>query len=408
MPYKTNEDIEWTTEIEISHNTSSHLYQAASVALDEARRTNNMIELFKRAAILFEKAAEELINLTHLVDQKYVNYLSVTNANYHYYLYESAKCLYAYYFKQQDYTAALLEADKAITHIENACKQILDKTPVIDDNAKEYFADVYPKWNLFKIEAPILKYEPLARQAMSNSDYIAALDNYRTIDSIVDLVYKYLSENNIDQCTKRIALANYYTTKSNVSNSLAGVIYNNPTKTNIVNVLELMLDSLNNMKKANETNPEWELYQEGVEVSQNNIEILLKKYQELWFYFYTAFEFNDEQLKLLSISMKRIDPMKYNDTKGRALSSSMSKEKKTVFYGVFWLTLIVIVFLGLYLLLKSVSWGYFITLIIAGPVIVVLPAVLILRSVGDLSEENFIRLIKLTIKLNFSLLSKKT
>lgn len=85
----------------------------------------------------------------------------------------------------------------------------------------------------------------------------------------------------------------------------------------------------------------------------------------------------------------------------------MSKEKKTIFYGSFWLMLFLVVFLGLYMLAKSVSWDYFIALIISGFVIAIIVSALILRSVGDLSEENFIQLIKLTIKLHFSFLSKK-
>lgn len=406
MPYNYDPD-EWSDEVNISIKLSNGYFQRASDFLDEARVSNKNNELYKSAADLFRKAADEQLVLIRLMGETQGRLLPVLEANSHYYKYESSKCMNKYLIDKGKYSIALEEAEKAKKEIEDACNVIDRNRNITDKSVQDYFQGVHTDWNLTRIESPILCHETKAKKAMVNQDFITALDEYRAIDRIMVEAYDYAKTENIDQRTRRILLGNYYAMKANVANSMVGVMKSNESETVVLQILGLLLDSLRKMYQAFEANPEWEEYPQWIEITKKNLNLVLKNYIELWYGFIIRYETDVELYKILKFHMKEINTMKYNDVERQSVMTSMSKEKKTLFYGVFWLTLIVIVFGGLYLLSKSVSWGYFITLIVAGPVIVIIPAALILRSVGDLSEENFIQLIKLTIKLNFSFLSKK-
>jgi hypothetical protein len=409
MAYEINENINWTDEIKETVHNSGEYYQNASSILDEARKNDDNLELYTESAIMFGKAANEQLKLIQLVDKVFVNFHAVISANYHYYLYESARCIYAYHFKNNDFTSALQSAEQSVIQINEACKLIEQNEQILDKNAKEYFNEVKPKWILSRISSLALTHEPLARQAMRKEDYITALDQYRVIDTISNREYEYLSTLEVDPCTKRIAIANYYTTKSNVANALAGVLYNKTSNIDVVKLLELMLDSLNRMRKARETNPEWDKYQEGVNISIKNINLMLAKYPKLWFEFYISLESNIELFNLLKMNMRRIDVMRYNDVELKAISNSMSKVKKTIFYGIFYLFILIVIFSGLFILSKSMSWAYFVGVVVIGFIAFILIESTILRSTGDLSEENWMLVIKLVFKMISRInLDKKT
>ncbi|MDP2173247.1 MAG: hypothetical protein Q8J62_05690 [Candidatus Cloacimonadaceae bacterium] len=406
MPYNYDPD-EWSDEVNISIKLSNGYFQRASDFLDEARISNKKNELYKSAADLFRKAADEQLVLIRLMGETQGRLLPVLEANSHYYKYESSKCMNKYLIYSGDFLGAINEAEKAIEEIGEACVIIEKHRQYTSKDVQDYFIGVYPDWNLSRIESPILLHETKAKQAMVNGNFINALDEYRAIDTVMEDACDYLTKENIDQRTRRILLGNYYAMKANVANSTVGVMKSNESETVVLQILGLLLDSLSKLYHAYEANPEWEEYPQWIDITKKNLNLVLNKYSDGWFDFITHYEDDAELFKILKSHMKEINAMKYNDVERLSKAKSMSKEKKTLFYGTFWLMLFIIVFSGLYLLANSVSFAYFVMLIISGPVIAVIVSALILRSVGDLSEENFIQLIKLTIKLNFSFLSKK-
>jgi hypothetical protein len=334
MPYIYDPD-EWSDEVNISIKLSNGCFQRASEFLDEARISNKKNELYKSAADLFRKAADEQLVLIRLMGETQGRLLPVLEANSHYYKYESSKCRNKYLIYSGDYLGAINEAEKAILEIGEACVKIEKHRQNTSKDVQDYFIGVYPDWNLSRIESPILLHETKAKQAMVNGNFINALDEYRAIDTVMEHACDYLTKENIDQRTRRILLGNYYAMKANVANTMVGAMKSNESETVVMHILGLLLNSLINIQKAYETNPEWEEYPQWIGITKKNLKLVLNNYSNLWYNFVIRYESDFELFNLLKFHMKEINTMKYNDAENQSIVTSMSKEKKTLFYGSF-------------------------------------------------------------------------
>ncbi len=322
-----------------------------------------------------------------------------------YYKYEFYNCLAANLLKKGCFLESKAVSERAQYHINCAIRIVTENYSELNNETQKKIDQLKLEWMLFQVMNEVHIFEPNAKKAMREKNYIVALDNFTLIDSILDKAKSYLEDPNLRQEIKRIQLGNYFAFKGNICIARCG-IYTERLK-EIDYRLELLgefLKIIDYGDKALEANPQWIEYKTGKDVHVNNIVKLLYENKNYWFTFYDHYKDN----KNLTSIMKKIDIQKYNEIE---FSRELAKEKnktKLLFIRGFFFTMLLVVIVTLLIVVFD-RFNYLIgSTIIGGTVIIyLLSAGFTLKSIGELSQENLIKLIQLAVRLNLGLLKRK-
>ena len=382
----------------------NELFDKGHNTKDIARKSDENIDLYKDASDQYSQAANLLGQVINELDESKINTLTRAKALKEYYYFESFECSNAYEYKNNRYGSAIEKAKEAQIHILSALKIIEDNFSKLNDETKTFLSEMQSNWTLCKLTVPIKIAEPTAKNAIVSKDYVTAMDSYRQMNELQDAVFNYVNNSTtLGEVYKRIERGNYYSSKASIANSIAG-IYTKKGGNNDKEILEQFLISLDNIKKAQDINPEWSKFKEGADVTRSNIKKILKSKPNDWDEFYFNFESN-EQLKIL---MKETDVNKFNEIElKRKLDKPENKTTKLLIFGGFWTSLFLILMASITtLFILKIHWLIVILIILLVQLAYALISATVLRNLGDLSEKGLIDIYKFTIKLNFNLFDK--
>ena len=381
------------------------LFNKGHETKDIARKSDDNLELYKTAATFYSEAATTLETVIQQTDSSKINFLTRSKALKEYYLFESLECSYAYEYKNFRFDEATKLAKEGKLHIDTAIKIIDDNFANLNEEAKTFLAEMKSNWTLCQLTIPIRIIEPSAKSAINKKDFVTAMDTYREMNRLQDAVFNYVNNSQtLKEVYKRIENGNYYSSKASIANSIAGIYLQNKKEDFQKDILEQFLIALENIKKAQDINPEWNKFKEGVDTTTKNIKLILQDTKSDWDKFYFNFE-NNQQLKTI---MKETNVKKFNELElKRKLDETANKGKKLLLYGGFWLSAFLIIFASVVsLFLLKINWTIIILIVLLVQLLYAMIAATVLRNLGDLSEKGLLEIYKLTLKLNFNLFNK--
>ncbi len=383
----------------------NELFRNGNEFKDIARKNDNNLESYKTASEYYAEAAITLTTIIQQSDTSKINNLTKCKALKEYYLFESLECSYAYEYKHFRFEDAIKFAKEAKQHIECALKIIEENLSNLNIETKAFLVEMQSNWTLSHLTSEIKIIEPSAKKAMMTEDFVTAMDNYRDMNKLQDAVYNYVTKSStLSQVYKRIEIGNYHSSKASIANTIAGIYLQNKTVNYQKEILEQFLVALDNIKKAQDINPEWSKFKEGADITKENIKKILLNNPTDWDKFYFNFEDN-QQLKII---MKETDVKKFNELElKRKLDETENKGKKLLLFGGFWLSALLIILASIVtLFLLKINWSIIILIVLLVQLLYAMFAATVLRSLGDLSEKGLLEVYKLTLKLNFNLFNK--
>jgi hypothetical protein len=375
-------------------------FQEALTLKSMAIKPNAALDLFRQAAEKF-KAAYELINT--LISQETDNSDRIrSQVLYHYYCHEEYDCLYAFFLKKNDLGGAQDRVDAALSEISKALNIIEQNLDIVNQSTRTFLIKMKTDWLYRELVTEAKTFEPKAKTKSRKSDFIGALDTYKTMLDKYSLAKDYCLENDLSPELKRISMGNYFGQSVNVSQMYAGHIStiqsgdNSNTDWN-VDLLRHFLDSYQLSKKAFDANPEWLEYREGQDIVKGNIESIISSNKDFWETYLIEF---DEQPELVKV-MKSNDMDRYKKLKAKSDIENNSL-KKLYFTGLFWLVLFgVIVFVVFSIFDSSIPILYKPLAVFFIVILFSVVGAFILRTTKELSEEGFLQLMKLSLKIGF-------
>jgi hypothetical protein len=211
------------------------------------------------------------------------------------------------------------------------------------------------------------------------------------------LAKKYYDENDIAPELKRIAQGNYFGQNVNISQMYAGHISTIKNTSLNLNLLKHFMDSYEFSIKAFQANPEWLEYREGQEAMKRNIESIIESNKSNWHN--CLLEFNSNPLLIKIMKSQDIQAYKKANAKIEIESDYL---KKFYFTGIFWLIALgVVVFIVYSIFDSSIPVLYKPLAVFLIIVLFSIVGAFILRTNEDLSEEGFLELMKLSLKIGF-------
>ena len=383
------------------------LYDEALRLKELARTSVERIDLYleaaklmRRAALLSTKCAEGEGNDIDTKVQHEVFSL--------YYPYEEHHCLAGYYYEKRDTRASTEHLKKACEYLRRAVARIENLPPGVPPETKERLAGFLPNWRHFQRHMAIQDWGNDARAAWDDGRYIEALDAYRKISSHYKALIKNTEFEAIGSPYQRIAVANFIGAMANTSSALAMIMQERAAKKDqgkllempfdlLVRILRHTLDAYRYGNAAFEHNPEWEQYRDAAQRCLNNIQNVLRMNPSAWVPLYVAFEDDPEFLRV----MKMTDLERFKEAEA-ARHARENKLVKLWAVGSFWL-LVLSVVAALVLVVASLglTWWQLLAAIAAIEVIFVLIGAFTLRTIGELSEKNFLTLVGKALEYQF-------
>ena len=381
---------------------ANELYKEALRIKDIARVSDNNIDSFQQAADLYEQAAYIISNYILKNDIIDFDRKIQSSALFHYYKFEENECLYAYNYKNNNFPIAINCASAAQQEIDKSLSIIHTNLTTLKQETKEFLLKMQKNWKSSSISIKIKKLEPIAKKAMIDKDYIKAFDNYNQMLKIQRELYEYSEREGLEPVFIRIAKGNYIGMSANVNQAMAGILSSKITNQILTfdltnDLLKHFLNSLDLSLNAFEANPEWDKYRSGAEIIKANIQTLLKKNKNNWFNYLIN---SNNNLHLTTI-MQQTDNDLYKRQKAK-IELENDSLKRILISGGFWFG----IFIGLgyflfQLALSDISWYRFLAVMFFLPLFFIIVGAFALKTTNSLKEENFMRLMELTLKMNF-------
>ncbi len=380
----------------------NELYDKALKTKDIARISDNNINSFQQAADFYKQAADVIFN--YILTDKSIDFDTEiqSSALAHYYKFEESDCLYAYNYKNNIFTAAINCANDAQREIEQSLSIIDTNLTSLKKETQDFLTKMQKNWKSSSISIKNKQLEPIAKKAMIDKDYIKAFDNFNQMLKIQKELYEYDEREGLEQVYIRIAKGNYIGMAANVNQAMAGIIAAKNTDQTFSfdltnDLLKHFLNSLDLSFNAFEANPEWDKYRSGAEIIRTNIQALLTENKDNWFEYLT----NNNNNQYLITIMQQTDNDLYKRQKAK-MELENDNLKRIIVSGGFWFG----IFIGLgYFLLQvatsDISWFRFITVMFCLPLFFTVIGAFALKTTNSLKEENFMRLMELTLKMNF-------
>jgi len=376
-------------------------YESAKAFKDKARISDYSVEYFKDASDKYREAADIILN-DILINHQLDNSEKVKSKSLvYYYRFEQYDCLYGFEYKNGNYDSAIEIANKGKSSIDKALDTIEQNKMNIDASTMEFLSQMETNWKSSSISICIKQIEPDAKKAMITGDYIVAFDLFNQMLKLQKKQYEYTENAGLEEVYIRIAKGNYIGMSANVNQAMAGLLTAKIHKETFSfdltkDLLGHLLNSLDLSFKAFEANPEWDKYRAGVEIIQDNIQTLLRANKKNWFEYLVQ---NSSNPYLKSI-MQMTDNYYYKRQSAK-LEIEKNKVKQLVVIGGFWFG--IFSGLGLFLLqvaTSDITWYRFIIFMFCLPLLFIVIGAFILRTTDGFKEENFLKLIELTLKIN--------
>ncbi len=312
-------------------------------------------------------------------------------------LFQANECLYGFLFRKLELDNSLKAAQNANYHINNLLKIIETKYNEADKVVKDYIDKGRINWELESLTIKVKLVEPIAKKAIVEKDYVKALDYYKKMSDLVDEINEFIKKNEVDLVLKRTELGNYYSSKAGIANTLSAIYINKSSYEDYwFEILEQFLDALKYLKLALENNPEQDKFKNGITTITGNIKMLLTENKSKWFEYMVYFN-HDKNLELI---MRQTDNENYKMLNAK-LEIEKDKTKRFILNFGLLISIFLILSYALFQIAKSEIPGYrFLLLIFALPIIFIVIGAFALRSTESLKEENFLKLIKLALKIN--------
>lgn len=378
---------------------SQHFLKACDIK-DRAIRSLDSLEQYQVASAEFEAAACEALRAGDALKVTDSGTAADARIYAHYYRYERDDCLASYHYEKRDVALSRQYHLSAAEHLSKAIAGAKVRAESGDGETEQKFREHLSMWRYMDRSDQAKLSATDARGAWDAEDYITAIDHYKRASRIEKECIALATESDLDPRYIRIAHGNYIGMMANASSALAMFFVKtgrSPDKALTTDTLCILvaaaLDAYELGTQAIYANPEWQQYRKLAAVCRNNIAKLLEDNPGAWALLLSRLH-NDPRLESI---MKEVDPNRAS----RILTPSSGTDPKIVrlwAIGTFWVLLIVIATL-LVLLLASQDFGLFrLALALVGvEVLIVLSGAFILRSVGDLSEESFVSLIRLAL-----------
>ena len=277
-----------------------------------ARKSDKNLEDYIKASDFYSKASHAYQTILEKV--KEINIDDETNLKQliEYYMYEAYICKSFYYYKTGQFSEAIKNAKLAKEHIVKTIIIIENNFKLLNEKSQVHLNRLKINYLLNSLTIDIQIVQPKARVAMNNENYIDAMDLYKQMGQLQDKVYEYVKDADLEQVYKRIEIGNYYASKASIANTIAGVyLQKNDELDYSIEIMEQFLDAHRYIKLASETNPEWDMYKNGKELTKDNIKQLLLGHKEKWENF--MHEFNDDKILTKIINEIKINEEKTND-----------------------------------------------------------------------------------------------
>jgi len=358
-------------------------------------------EKFQEAIKLIDKAKEDKILSDQLKRELTINQL--------YYNFEKENCLTVVFYEKRDIDKAEKHYKQGIIFLKKSINLAQESLDIFDEERKTSIEEniTFNKFLLNNSEG--FKWALKARKYWDKKNYVIALDYYRKSADQYYKVIGFLKEKNYDPKFERIVKGNFVGMMANASSAFTGIIlgkvdenYKNIPFHLLAKLFYYGLEAYKQSDVAFQVNPESNQYMVGAQKSLQNIKRTLKELPlNTWRNLYFEFYENEDFLKV----MKMADIEKFK---------SIEEEYKNIYNSnsiiivnlLLWLTLISFPFLS-FKFLNFVWWEIF-TFTVLFFIVLIVINVVILRSWNKLSEDNFIELIKITLKYTFKILEFAT
>lgn len=300
------------------------------------------------------------------------------------------------------FDSAISQANKGKNKIESALRIINDEINKVDQETKDFLCRMEKYWRSSLLSIKISQKEPLAKRAMISEDYITAFDIFNEMMKLQKQKFLYVEEVGLEEVYIRIAKGNYLAMSANVNQAMIGI-----TTKNIAakifdfdlskDLLGHFLHSLELSYSSYKANPEWSSYRKGSEIIRTNIRSLLTENKDKWFEYLTEID-NNQYLQSI---MQQVDNECYKEEKLR-MELEQDKTKRFLITGLFWVSTALSFFFSLiYLASSDIIWYKFLSILFIFPIIFTIVGAFVLRSTDGLKEDNFMKLMKLALKINF-------
>jgi tetratricopeptide (TPR) repeat protein len=189
-------------------------FQEALTLKSKAIKPNSALDLFRQAAEKFNTACE-LINT--LISQETENSDRIrSQALCHYYCHEEYDCLYAFFLKNNDLDVAQERIDTALKEISKALNIIEQNLNMVNQSTKTFLIKMKTDWLYRELVTEAKTFEPKAKTKSQKSDFIGALDTYKTMLDKYSQAKDYCLEKDLSPELKRISRGNYFGQSVNV------------------------------------------------------------------------------------------------------------------------------------------------------------------------------------------------
>ncbi len=376
-----------------------------------ARKSKSQKDLYLQAAKEFNAAAQ--------LTEEYINNSSISitlkqecRIYSNYYFYEEYDCKRYYYYEKRDYNRAKEFHEGSLNFINEAIEITKSCLGLFQGKTKEKLQKHLPRWLFYKMNCELQGLAIEARLKWDDNDFVATLDYYRTIRIRAEETLAFIKENSLPADLQRITQGNYLGTLVNESSAYANIIVFDIAKVTEIEgkyvsfqlAKQLIESSLEGYKWAIEafrTNPESEQYLIGAENILNNISRLLLHNINFWDDIYNEFKNEEEIVKLMRrINLKRAKAIE----KEQILDENPLLKLWVV--GAFFLFIIGAI-LGLILVVFKIglNWWQLVLCIGTWFTFSTVVSVLILRTIGEISEKGMIEIIKLAFHYQFKTFS---
>lgn len=379
---------------------SNEYFQKGFELKEEARKSTRFLEKYQLASKHFANAAsmrkEIMDDRESTVDAKVQ-----AEVFFNYDLSEKYSCLYSFYYETRQTDEANKNQQLSIEHIKKALTLITQAASKCSQDTHDYLKSFIPTWEYILKSKEAAQYSPDARKYWDEGNLIQALDCYRKMIPIQKQVIELAQRLENNPAYERIAIGNLIGLMANESSTLSRVFLEKSTKSyprqiskdDAIELIKHNLEAAKFSRIAYEKNPEWEQFREGARAMEQNVINFLKDNPKFWTPMVIAFENDKEVLNF----MKKVDIKKYQETEANVFHND-NKARKLLNISSIWIVLFLVIAATVtFITSKGFLWWQLILSFIFIFTLFVTIGAFSLRAIGDLSEENFLTLIKMTL-----------
>jgi hypothetical protein len=369
-----------------------------------ARQTPDHVECSAEAAARFAEAAR----LSHDLDgQDGVDEETKIAGRPFSLYYDSChhKALAWYHYQKREIDQARREQQTYRERLQAALEAARTCLPNIGGRRLEHMKRMIPDWELsLRLSYPT-ETAFAARRAWDDGRTIEALDLYRrTFAESMDAI-EYLDQHGAEPATERIARGNASIMLANASQAMAKIYLDRAlgdagTGTigadEALRILRYLLDAYKAGQTAAHINPEWNQIDAASSQCLETIRDLLSSNKAQWVTIYCHFEDRPDFLAI----MKALDIREYKKVEAIRMEKE-NKAAKLWAIGSFWLLAFLVICAPIAILSHVLGFWVALVALVGVEVVMVIIGALILRTIGDLSEKNFLALIATAFKFQF-------